>query len=371
MNRLKPLEKKFKAGFFRFWQPLLKRGRDDFKPLEGHEMNSVLFLRPEKIGDMAISFPVFDGLRRQYPHVRIGLLASPRNFDLIDGDPRFDRVFLYRKNVVKDRTTVAAIRREGYDAVIDMISGDSVTTLFLSQLCAPGKPRLGLQKDRFGPYYDFNYVDPEAGRQHIIDHTLKLLLGLGVDLDLVDRYAGPHLNRASTRKVEHFLADITDGAPGLKIGYNLSAGSPNRIWGADKSRDLVDRLSREGPESSIILITAPKDRQRAVELQRELNRRNVHPAPPNMRLSEVCALLSQLHVLISPDTSLVHIARSYRVPVVGLYNRYHKNLNLWRPYGQEVGLVISRHLDTIYDITVDEVMDAYRNTLNAYQLVAK
>ena len=99
MNRLKPLEKKFKAFFFSVFRRLLRKGKDDFLPLDGSQIRSVLFLRPEKIGDMVISLPVFDGLKKHFRHIRVAILGSPRNYEIIRDDPRFDTVYIYRKNI--------------------------------------------------------------------------------------------------------------------------------------------------------------------------------------------------------------------------------------------------------------------------------
>jgi ADP-heptose:LPS heptosyltransferase len=102
-----------------------------------------------------------------------------------------------------------------------------------------------------------------------------------------------------------------------------------------------------------------------------VNRSNVHLVPPGMSLMDASALLSRLDVLVTPDTSLVHIGRSFKVPVVALYSSYPKNINRWKPYGQEVGPVISKHIDNIYDITVDQIMSVYRQILTRYQVTSK
>ena len=100
MERLKPLEHKFKAMFFKMLSPLLKKGKADFTPLDGRKIRKVLFLRPEKIGDMVISLPVFDGLHKFFPDIKISVLGSPKNFSLVKNDPRFDKIFLYRKSIL-------------------------------------------------------------------------------------------------------------------------------------------------------------------------------------------------------------------------------------------------------------------------------
>jgi ADP-heptose:LPS heptosyltransferase len=370
MNRLKPLEKMFKAAFFATFRRLLRKGRKDFRPLDGSRIRSVLFLRPEKIGDMVISFPVFDGLRKTFPHIRIAVLGSPRNYEIIKNDPRFDKVYLYRKNV-RDLLEVFAMRRARYDCVVDMIGNDSVTALFLSQLCARGKPRIGVGKKASSEYYDFNYDHRLGNTGHIVENTLKLLTAFGIDTDTIDPYAPPFIEDAAWEKAETFLAKISNGLPRLKIGYNLSAGSPTRVWAMEKSRQLVNRICDERKDSQVVLITAPSERKRADELEQKLGLDRVCQSPPKLSLTEVSALVAKLDLLISPDTSLVHIARAFKVPVVGLYSRYMKNFLLWRPYDQQTGAVVSDNDDNIFDITVDQVFDVFSQVLELCPVVER
>ena len=146
MNRLKPLEFKIKAAFFALFRVLLKKGRSGVAPLDGSRLRSVLFLRPDRLGDTVCSFPLIDEIHRRFPHVKIGILASDRNIALIRDDSRFDKIFIYRRSIIKDIREVRAIRGEKYDCVVDLLGDDSVTTLFLSQLCSAGKPRIGVGK---------------------------------------------------------------------------------------------------------------------------------------------------------------------------------------------------------------------------------
>jgi ADP-heptose:LPS heptosyltransferase len=359
MSTLKSAEHKFKAFFFRLFQWALKKRRGDFVPLDGRTVRKVLFLRPEKIGDMVISLPVFDGLKKHFPHITTAILASPKNYPLIKEDPRFDKIFLYRKNLWRDIREVLAMRRERFDCVIDMVREDSVTTLFLSQMLARGKPRIGIGKDRFQPYYDFHCDDPGDNSHHIIDYTLTLLNAFGIDSTTVSGYAAPYIGKDVSERAERVMNEVADGnKETLKIGLNLSAGAPTRLWQEEKSAELVARILNYQEDCVVILFAMPNDRRRAEQLRRRFTGR-VHLIPEGTTLSDVSALISMLDVLITPDTSLVHIARSFRVPVVGLYSCHRKNFRLWRPYGQEVGAVVSPHDDNIFDITVDDVYDTF------------
>jgi ADP-heptose:LPS heptosyltransferase len=358
MGKLKKIEHKFKASVFGLSRHFMQRTDRNFRPLDGKALSKVLFLRPEKIGDLVISLPAFDALKKAYPHIQISMLASPKNVELIKDDPRFSRIFLYRKNILKDLAALRAIRKERFDCVVDMICDDSVTALFLAQWCAPGKPRIGIGKHRFRDYYDFNYDHREGNTGHIIDNSLKLLDAFGIDSSKATGYAPPYISAEATATAEQFLASLPARIDGsLRIGYNISAGASSRIWAAEKSEALLRRLLEQFDGAQIIVISVNSDRARGDALVSKFSS-NVIQVPPGLSLMEASALVSKLDLLVSPDTATVHIARSFHIPVVGMYCHYHTNFLLWSPYGQPEGAVVSQDDGNIFDITVDQVYDA-------------
>lgn len=353
---LKSLEHRIKAAVFALSRVFFKRGRPHDGPIDTARVKRVLFLRPEKIGDMVISLPVFDALKDKHPHISISILASPRSLSLVKDDPRFDRVFVYRKRLMRDIRELLAIRREKFDGVLDMIDDDSVTSLFYSQLASPRGVRIGIGKSRHADFYDYNHNHADGVGGHIVDNTLRLLEPFGIHGPAA-KLSFPFVPEAATEKVERWLAEsVPAGLP--LIGVNLSAGRPNRIWPPERSWALCETLLEE-TDLRLIIIVAPNDRPRGEDLVGRLNDRAVL-VPPGLSLLEVSALISRLDLLISPDTSLIHIARSFNVPVVGLYSRATKNFRRWRPYQQADGAVVGEHHDNIYDITVEQVAERCR-----------
>ncbi len=363
MDKLKAAEHKLKASVFGLTRGMLKRADRNFRPLDGSQLSKVLFLRPEKIGDLVVSLPVFDGLKSVYPHIAISLLASPRNVELIEHDPRFKRIYLYEKNIFRDLVELRDIRREEFDCVVDMICDDSLTALFLAQLCAPGKPRIGIGKKKFREYYDFNYDHRMGNTGHIIDNTLGLLNAFGIDSSKASGFAPPYVNQAAFDKADRFLATLPK-VPGklLRIGYNISAGASSRIWAAEKSEELLRRILDQYEGVQMIIISVGPDRARGDALVSKFPSSLFH-VPPGLTLMEASAVVSKLDLLVSPDTSLVHIARSFHVPVVGMYCKFQKNFLLWSPYGQEEGAVVSNHDGNIFDITVDHAFGTVTRVL--------
>ncbi len=369
MEKLKPLEHKIKQLFFRALKSTLtKRTGAENRVLDGSLMKRVIIFRPDRIGDMLITLPLVDGLKQFFPHLKVSILASPKNYELIRDDKRFDEIFIYSKNFWRDTGVIRLIRKKKFDCIIDTVFEDSVTTLFFSHFCAAGSPIIGMGKTKYAGYYNFN-CDNSGG--HIINNTLKLLSAFGIDPNKVSGYAQPHLSQSVLERAVEFIKPLTSSVScPVKIGINLSSGAPTRVWQRGKWIELVIKILSSHSEANIILITMPSDRKFAQEII-ELFGERVHIVPDELNIAGVSAIIKHLDVLITPDTSLVHIARAFQVPVVGLYTRNARNFNLWHPFGMKSNVVNAQHEDNIFDITVEQVSNILSKTIGSRQEVSQ
>ncbi len=355
MTLFKTIEFKIKALFFQLFRLLLEEGDKGRIPLDGRKIIKVLFLRPDRIGDTVCSFPLMDHLQKSFPQMRFAIFASTKNYGLVKEDPRFEKIYIYRRNLWHDIREVKSARRENYDLLVDLMGDDSVTTLFLSQLSVRKKPRIGVNKKRFGIYYDYTYVQGADCTEHTIDINLHLVEAFGHRVSDVNPFAPPFLDLESVRVAGEFFERLKEfGKSGPRIGFNLSARGDNRDWGLPKAEDFLKRAVEVYPDAVFILITMPAERHKGDRLQKALNDRVVQIFP-EATLPEVSAVIKGLDMLISPDTSLVHIARSFRIPVIGLYPEFKNIYRQWLPYRFERGLVLSRGDDNIFNIEVNEV----------------
>lgn len=371
MPWLKDMEVRLRGLAFQLVRPLLKRGKPGVR-IEPGLVRQILVIRKDKIGDAVCSLPVLAGLKRHLPNCSVAVLCSPRNAEVFRDDPNLDSVFLYRKQIWRDIAEIRRIRKQRFDIVIDLIGDDSVTSLFLAQLASKHGLRLGVGKARFRAFYDFAYDYPAEPNDHIIDMHLKVLSAFGVDPRAVPPLVPIHMSEASHRKAAEFL-DKTPAPEqgGYRIGYNLSVGKPERVWAAENITCLLSAILREQTGSQVVLICTPGERALGERLVRELGR-SVSLVPNGLSMADVSAVISRLDFLITPDTSLVHVARSVGIPVVGLYPKWDAHrLGLWRPYGQSDGVVMSSFDDNVFDITVEEVLAAFRAMVAKVRTVSR
>src|SRR5690348_16628662 len=126
--------KKLELAWRRLWVRVLTqalrltagRRRSGDRP----RLRRVLFLRPDRIGDMIISTGVLRAIAHSDPAIQLDVLASPANAPVARGESFIGYVHvLDRRHPLRALRTVVRLRAVHYDAVVDcMPTAPSVTT---------------------------------------------------------------------------------------------------------------------------------------------------------------------------------------------------------------------------------------------------
>jgi ADP-heptose:LPS heptosyltransferase len=119
---------------------------------------------------------------------------------------------------------------------------------------------------------------------------------------------------------------------GLPVALNLSAGHPSRYWPLERWRSLAQALLDADPRVSLQILHGPGDAGLARGLEQGLPSSRLRPSP-GPGLWEFLAAIPANRLLITPDTSAVHAASAFGVPVVGLYPEPAWNAVSWGPWG--------------------------------------
>lgn len=168
---------------------------------------------------------------------------------------------------------------------------------------------------------------PETRPPHIAEFWLGLLAPFastrpGVLWDGLDLRSEQPAARA-------FLADATVGT-GPLVAFHPYAADANRCWPEPLARRFLERLVAE-TDWRVVLTGAAADRPAAQRLARDLTGR-VAVAAGRLDLGTSWALLAEADLLVSIDTSLVHMAAAAGTPIVALLGP--SDPLVWGPHGQ-------------------------------------
>jgi ADP-heptose:LPS heptosyltransferase len=339
--------RRFLLGFLR----IVARPRTSPSPRPDVRTSKVLFIRQDRIGDVLVSTPLFSCLKRRHPGITLDVLLSTNNHAVLDHSHVIRKRWIYRKLFWPSVKTLGAIRREQYDYVVDLMDNPSATSTVIL-LLSGGKRTVGLQKDNA---YACDIVVPLKSRResHIVDRLAQLLTVFDIDPAGEDLKIEYECSRESDAAVRNALVSSGNGGASL-IGINISAGSEARFWGVENYRKLVRHLRATLPEFSVLMLSKPDDRERVLAILADVQNAII---PPKTNFDEFAAWIKNCALLITPDTSAVHLAAAFKVPSVVLYVQSDPALRIWEPYRVPSESLITPH-DDLKTIPAEDVCAA-------------
>jgi len=351
MISLKPLERYLRRRFLAatdrpFSGELVTTPRD---ALALGETPRILLLRQDRIGDVLVSVPVVRALRARYPRAVIDMVFSRTNYGVRHAIERYlDRTWRYDKTPASAVRLITSLRREHYDAIVDLMDGPSTNAQLVARWCG-ARYRVGIRHARSGHYtHAVPLLDQQ--RVHIVDRIAQLLLVFGIDptqvpLDL--EYPLSEADRAAGR------ARLPPTARPLRFGVNVSGSSRARYWGV---RNFVDCLRWFGTFDARFAIAvggAPDYASDVAAIASETGA-DVIPATPSFH--DYACIVRQFDLLLTPDTSVLHLGAAWKIPTVGLYHQPPGAPLPWYPYRSPYRALA--HADGVAAIPVADVQAA-------------
>lgn len=313
----------------------------------------VLLIRQDRIGDVLVSTPLIDALHQSRPELTIDMLVSVNNVAALDGIPSVRQGWVYHRTLASMVRIVRQIRRERYDVAIDLMDNPSATSTAFS-LLSGARWTIGLAKDNDFSY-DIRVPLQSRKERHIIERLAPLAEPFGVPAALAEKavvYEPRPAARSQAREHYRSLGCLER----TKIGINISAGHERRYWGTDRFREFLRILRAKHPESAIIIGSKPSDASRAHEIAAGMP--DVFVLPAQSSFDSFAAAVAHLDILLTPDTSVVHLASAFSIPSVVLFIQSNPELRVWEPFRSPHISVVTGS-DDIRTITLEHVADAW------------
>ncbi|MFH0989805.1 MAG: glycosyltransferase family 9 protein [bacterium] len=334
---------------------LFVRRNNSLPPTIDFNTCKFLFVRQDRIGDVLISTPLYRSLKNHYPNATVDFFLSSNNHFVLDNDPLIRKRWIYRKSFSHALSLLRAIRKEQYDFVIDLMDNPSTTSTVFCAL-ANGKWNIGLSKEN---HYVYDITIPLLSRRdvHIIDRIAQLLTVFKIDPSGERFDLSYKTSQQSDSFAEEFLQSHKIIGRSL-IAVNISPTDGVRYWGRENYQRLFLMLQREFQYHPILLLCQPSDRKEAEEIIAQCPGITLSPITPTF--DQFAALVKHSAILITPDTSVVHLAAAYKIPSVVLYVQSNKELRIWEPYGVDCEALVTE-IDDLRTIPVEKVEQAFRS----------
>jgi ADP-heptose:LPS heptosyltransferase len=360
----------------RFWYAVLRMLLRN-EPLKAKipidQLKSLLIIPyGSAIGDLIVSLAVARVIKRRNPGCKVGIITSHRNDSILRCDPDFDEQYQFIGRSDKDNyKNLRRARQEKYQVVLNMHFQRMSDYGLISNYISPSGIKVSIQHKR-GEMYRilFNHLC-EAARFRI--HVSQLALRL-LD-DVVDFSSAPikaHESRPSVcicpdvfAATDQRLNDILQRT-GAKwfIYVNPQARNAFREWGLENNLTFSDRILQLYPEAMVLMTSAPIEQEALVAAIKDHGNDRIAFFETSYDLNEIATLCRLARLIVTPDTSVVHLASAENKPCIVLYPEHFMTPREWLPLqipSYQFGVTeVDR---PVSEIPVDDVVRAAENLL--------
>ncbi|BEM74057.1 LOS biosynthesis enzyme LBGB [Serratia marcescens] len=299
-------------------------------------IKTVLLLRNEgTVGDVVVSTPLVKCLYESGYTVDLLLTKSssvvmkynPYVRHVYEAGDCNNEVFLKRFSHTVAESTMRMLNENNYDLVVDLCLFDTPVhrMMFFRDLNA--KFVLGFNKWNCINHYSKS-ISFENGKEHVTKAISLVAHNMGLDLESCYSY-DLHIPDEIAFEVEKFL---TKWEGMIKIIINVFTGSPERNLSQEQLSQTIEMLNEKSDDIIIIVLDHRKELDVYLPDNVVIN--------PFNSLHHVMELIRKVDLVISPDTSIVHISAAWGKPLISIYKNVTDNNYLWAPGYQGASQII-------------------------------
>jgi ADP-heptose:LPS heptosyltransferase len=326
---------------------LFKKKEKPVELLKLDQNSKILFIRLNRIGDALVTTPLLY-LCKKNLNCKIYVLASTNNYFVFNNSQLIDEIIIFNKKIKKISSAVNMINKLNFDAIVDLHDDVSTTVSYLMAF-SNCKYKIGLNK-KTSKLYNCIVRKLDASKYHIVQRTMEFAKPFNIKYDLNNTNIVYSPKTESLRIAEAFINKIFSNNRFL-VGLNISAGSDARFWGVQRFKDTIDLLLNY--DINLVILCVERDLKKAWEIAG----RRV-PIFYRPIFDEFSAMISKLNFLFTPDTSIVHIASAFKVPLFGIYVKYKTNDMIWSPFKSEFESIITTE-PTLENLSFEQVKEKF------------
>ena len=321
-------------------------------------IETILFIRTDRLGDTLMNLPAVHRLRQGYPKSWITWMCARSVAPILQGHPDVDEIYpidpgRFQSEASYRQKVRSEMRAARFDAAVVANADKHLHWMVFSA----GIPiRVGWRR-KWAVLLNRTLRDDKADAMRHETRSNLALAGLLTGAAWDGRWDLPVSDAPRERVSARLARDVGPNEPVVLMHPGSSRA--DKCWPPDRFAELSQRIASKMRMRSILIGSA----------EAEPAARRIRESAPSVidwvgatDLAELSALLSHpsVRLLVSADSGPVHVAWLHRKPVVALYaaNVVGSDPARWGPVGS--GHVVIRK--DISSITTDEVFEAVQRS---------
>lgn len=308
--------------------------------IEKNGIDSIIIMRDDgKIGDMVVSSFIYREIKRQYPNIKIGVVTRKGATDIIKDNHYIDKIYEYKKDSSYLKNLANEIAKEKYDLLIDTSTILREKQIMFISKC-DCKINLGVDKEG---WQLFDISVPEEKNSHITKRFINILEVLGIK-EIQSNY-DIQISDEALVKVEKKIKEeenILEVSGKERVILNPYTASKHRNFNRKNIEKIIEILLKYR-ENELYLLGHGENKKEILEIKEKIKDKRVHYIEL-AGIQEVIALIKNCEMIISPDTSIVHIGVGLDKKVIAIYREdvIGNNGVLWGPNSDKAIQIFSK-----------------------------
>ncbi len=309
----------------------------------------VLFIRLNRIGDALVTTPLISLLKSKL-NLTTHVLADKKNFFVFSNQSFVDKTIVFNKGLSGYKKFKELLNKEKYDVVVDL-HDDTSTTVSILLSFVTNSYVFGLKKNNL-ELYTKTVEKLDSTKFHVVERIAKIAELFNVNHTTDELNIRYDYTKDDITHVTEFLEQAFNSNKPL-IGINIIAGNKSRFWGINRFSKLINLIKNF--DVNIVIITTPNE----IKTAHEISKGKI-PIYYSNKFTRISALVSKLNFLFTPDTSIVHLASIYSVPVFGLYVKYNTNDIIWYAYKSPHDEVVTLE-ENFENLTFEQIENQFKH----------
>ena len=141
------------------------------------------------------------------------------------------------------------------------------------------------------------------------------------------------------------------------IGLNIEGSNDEKKISNEDVKKIILGLHAINNNIIIILLHKPGDKDWISQLIPNEASLYAFPSYPTESILDLAAIIDSLDLIISPDTSIVHMACAFNKPLVAIYRNHMLLFEIWYPISDFNYVIFSDHEDSLKSIDIDNILN--------------
>lgn len=322
-----------------------------------------------RIGDMILMTSGIKTIKKAYPNSEIYFISGGGNYFIVDNNPNVKQVLIYNKNPLKLLKFLYKLRKIKFDYYIDPKDHFSSESCFLARI-AKSKIKIGYNKKSKKKCFDIELPSAEENLgKHFVERLQQSLAPIikkhSLPRTTEEKESAPlrpelYIDKHSDESTNNYLNKHNIYKKEFII-INISASNQNKMWKEEYWIEFINAIKSPKNKThdkfkTYILISEKAHFESAKNICIATNILHFPPADFNT----IVSLISKSRMLISPDTSLIHVAAAFDLPVVALTCNVPWSVSKFFPLSSKKLVLLPKEINGRLDLlSVSDALAAY------------